>query len=246
MFGFSRGAFTIRALIELIKSEGLVPRQFNGTFISHEEMERNSMAAWRAYRRKSVSWKNVVPFLGRVIRDFVLFIWPGNWFHRYNAPFWTSKKKAAVSNTVTNAVVAQKRDGVHIPIKFVGLFDTVEAFGVPLESLRSAIDKLIWPISFPIEDMSDTVWRVRHALSIDDERTTFHPIRITRLKQHGKSLSEIILAAAPVKTLIAKFHGKGRPLQGTSTSYRKISIEFVRFGLQGFIPILAVAIRTVS
>jgi hypothetical protein len=117
----------------------------------------------------------------------------------------TPKKKAAVSDAVMNAVVAQKRDGVHIPIKFVGLFDTVEAFGVPLESLRSAIDKLIWPISFPIEDMSDSVWRVRHALSIDDERTTFHPIRIKRIRKHEQSISEILLATAPVKRLVAKF-----------------------------------------
>jgi uncharacterized protein (DUF2235 family) len=78
MFGFSRGAFTIRALIELIKSEGLVPRQFGKMSVSHEEMERNSMAAWRAYRRKSVSWKNIIPLLGRIVRDFVLFLWPGN------------------------------------------------------------------------------------------------------------------------------------------------------------------------
>jgi uncharacterized protein (DUF2235 family) len=120
----------------------------------------------------------------------------------------TPKKKAAVSDAVMNAVVAQKRDGVHIPIKFVGLFDTVEAFGVPLESLRSAIDKLIWPISFPIEDMSDSVWRVRHALSIDDERTTFHPIRIKRIRKHEQSISEILLATAPVKRLVAKFHRK--------------------------------------
>jgi uncharacterized protein (DUF2235 family) len=183
MFGFSRGAFTIRTLIELIKTEGLAPKQIGKAIVSHEEMERNAMAAWRAYRRKSGSWKNIVPISARLLRDFVLFIWPGNWFHRrYQVLFWSSKKKAAVSDTVTNATVAQKRAGDRIRIKFVGLFHAVEAFGVPLESLRSAIDKLVWPISFPIEDMSDMVWRVRHALSIDDERTTFHPIRIKREK----------------------------------------------------------------
>jgi hypothetical protein len=78
---------------------------------------------------------------------------------------------------------------------------------VPLESLRSAIDKLIWPISFPIEEMSDKVWRVRHALSIDDERTTFHPIRIKR--KYEKSKFDMLLATAPVRNLLAKIHGKG-------------------------------------
>jgi uncharacterized protein (DUF2235 family) len=189
MFGFSRGAFTIRTLIEL--------------------MERNSVAAWRAYRRKSVSWKSIVPILGRMFRNVFLFLWPGNWFRRrYQALFWTSNKKAAASDTVANAVVAQNRVGDRIPIKFVGLFDTVEAFGVPLESLRLAIDKLVWPISFPIEDRSDMVWRVRHALSIDDERTTFHPIRIKQEKKYEKSISEMLRATAPVRNLLAKIHRK--------------------------------------
>jgi hypothetical protein len=94
MFGFSRGAFTIRTLIELIKCEGLLPNEFGGKTISHEDMERNSIAAWRAYRKNRFSWTNIVPFLGRHLRDFVLFLWPANWFHRrYDAPFWVSKKK---------------------------------------------------------------------------------------------------------------------------------------------------------
>jgi hypothetical protein len=98
MFGFSRGAFTIRTLIELIKSEGLVPKQFGNATVSHEEMERNSMAAWLAYRRRSASWSNIVPILGRMLRDALLFLWPGGWFHRrYQTLFWTSKKKAAAS-----------------------------------------------------------------------------------------------------------------------------------------------------
>ena len=48
MFGFSRGAFTIRTLIALIDSQGLVPREIDGERVSHAEMERNAMAAWRA------------------------------------------------------------------------------------------------------------------------------------------------------------------------------------------------------
>jgi uncharacterized protein (DUF2235 family) len=203
MFGFSRGAFTIRALIELIKKEGLVPKKFGKNTVSHEEMERNSMAAWRAYRRKSVPLTNVVPVLGRLLRDFALFLGPRSWFRRrYDARFWVSKKKAAKLDTVANATREQKRSGDCVSIKFVGLFDTVEAFGVPLESLRSAIDTLIWSISFPIEEMSDKVWRVRHALSLDDERTTFHPIRIRRVKKNEKSIS-------PVRKHLAKIAGKG-------------------------------------
>ena len=184
MFGFSRGAFTIRALIEMVRCEGLVPRELGGKVTSHAEMDRDSIAAWRAYRQKSVSWKSLLPIIVRALRNLILF--PFTWFHRrYDAPFWMSKDAAAKLDTVVKATRLQERNGERIEIKFVGLFDTVEAFGVPLEELRSAIDTLIWPISFPIEEMSQKVWRVRHALSLDDERTTFHPIRSNGLKLGG-------------------------------------------------------------
>jgi uncharacterized protein (DUF2235 family) len=55
MFGFSRGAFTIRTLIGLIHSEGLIPVRIGMESVPHGEMRRNSMAAWRSYRSKTTS-----------------------------------------------------------------------------------------------------------------------------------------------------------------------------------------------
>ena len=49
MFGFSRGAFTVRTLAGLISSQGLMPREVDGTTMSVAEMHRNSKGAWRAY-----------------------------------------------------------------------------------------------------------------------------------------------------------------------------------------------------
>ena len=144
-----------------------------------------------------------------MLRNFLLFVWPGNWGNRrYAAPRWVPGS-AAEREPVVDAIRAQKRDGKHIEIKFVGLFDTVQAFGVPLEALRSAIDKMIWPISYPIEEMSEKVWRARHALSLDDERTTFHPIRIKPANVEQKSITERLLATDPVKKILAKVHAEG-------------------------------------
>ena len=47
MFGFSRGAFTIRVLAGLVHSEGLV------TFETEADLERNAIAAYRAFRKKA-------------------------------------------------------------------------------------------------------------------------------------------------------------------------------------------------
>src|SRR5262249_55002322 len=68
-------------------------------------------------------------------------------------------------------------------ITFAGLFDTVEAYGVPIEELRKAIDVAIWPISFNNRRLSANVQCARHALALDDERITFHPLRFDRSKE---------------------------------------------------------------
>jgi uncharacterized protein (DUF2235 family) len=56
IFGFSRGAFTARTLAALIASQGLVPAVIGGVPVTHADMERNVMSAWRAYRRRTVPW----------------------------------------------------------------------------------------------------------------------------------------------------------------------------------------------
>lgn len=45
MFGFSRGAFTIRVLIDLIYMEGLQPTVIGGRSVTSEEMRRKAQAA---------------------------------------------------------------------------------------------------------------------------------------------------------------------------------------------------------
>ena len=46
-FGFSRGAFTIRVLVGLIDHEGLV------SFDTEADLNRNAMAAYRAFRKSA-------------------------------------------------------------------------------------------------------------------------------------------------------------------------------------------------
>lgn len=163
IFGFSRGAFTARTLAALIASQGLMPAVIDGTPVSHAEMERNVMAAWREYRRDTVPWTKSLPtiWVTRWIRDLLLFIYHRICGHRSYAE-------------VRSKMGARKE----VEIEFLGLFDTVEAFGVPIEELRLAIDWAIWPISFRNHRPSHKAKHICHALALDDERTTFHPLRI--------------------------------------------------------------------
>ncbi|HEX9171040.1 MAG TPA: DUF2235 domain-containing protein, partial [Telluria sp.] len=62
-----------------------------------------------------------------------------------------------------------------IQIEFLGLWDTVDAFGMPIAELKPVMS-WFYPMQFSDLKLSKQVKRACHALSLDDERTTFHPI----------------------------------------------------------------------
>jgi uncharacterized protein (DUF2235 family) len=152
MFGFSRGAFTIRVLAGLVHSEGLVK------FETEADLERNAIAAYRAFREKAfpakARWVFWVP-LGRRVRDLLISWWQ------------------PVTGGVAYELVDRRKD---IDIHFVGLWDTVAAYGLPIDELTIAVDKWVWPMKFEDTSLLDSVLHARHALALDDERRTFHPI----------------------------------------------------------------------
>lgn len=196
MFGFSRGAFTIRTLIAMIESEGLIKPHWSENDeekrLSHQEMMFYTEEAYRSYRAKvgrnrhaaeksspferlvsglfDFIWPSPIVAMGRVVRDLVFEV-----IRRYHGYRRYDRILKIADDASKNQVPKQDYDA--IKIDFVGLFDTVEAFGVPLEELRSVID-FLWPVSFENHRIWGKVQYVRHALSLDDERLTFHPLRV--------------------------------------------------------------------
>lgn len=167
MFGFSRGAFTIRMLVDLIAKQGLLPTEVNGRRVSHQEMIRNSNDAWRAFCAKDPERRNnlwVALGLPK-LRDKILSAWKS----------FRGQPSYAQVQAADPARAPEK-----LSVDFLGLFDTVEAYGVPIEEMREGVHLLVFPIKFGNDH---TIWRnvrcVRHALSLDDERRTFHPIRVS-------------------------------------------------------------------
>jgi hypothetical protein len=61
-------------------------------------------------------------------------------------------------------------------IEFVGVWDTVDAYGLPVDELTQGVDRWVWPLSMPDLTLSDKVQRACHVLALDDERNTFHPV----------------------------------------------------------------------
>ena len=50
------------------------------------------------------------------------------------------------------------------------------AYGLPIDELTIAVDKWVWPMKFEDTSLLERVKHARHALALDDERRTFHPI----------------------------------------------------------------------
>src|SRR5262249_41487717 len=70
-FGFSRGAFTIRVLVGLIDSEGLLRyRNYDRSPITERALTHYAAAAYRAYRKERCS--ALLALLGRPLRDAFL------------------------------------------------------------------------------------------------------------------------------------------------------------------------------
>ena len=146
-FGFSRGAFTIRVLAGLIDDQGLITGARGG------ELERQAKWAYRAYRRKfNTIGRLVTPF--RSARDLVLRTWERLRGHRaYDAS-----------------------NNVRPEIRFVGLWDTVDAYGLPIDEMTRGWDRWVWPLSMCERTRPRIVKKLCHALALDDERHTFHPV----------------------------------------------------------------------
>jgi uncharacterized protein (DUF2235 family) len=152
-FGFSRGAFTVRLLAGMVVREGIV------VTTSEEDLKIYSQDAYRQFRRQFNPTGGLVTPL-RDVRDALINRWRRITMRR------TYKERQA-----------DKVHANHVAdVEFVGVWDTVAAYGMPIAEITRGIDDWIWPLSMPNYQLSPRVKRGRHALALDDERDTFHPL----------------------------------------------------------------------
>jgi T6SS, Phospholipase effector Tle1-like, catalytic domain len=76
-----------------------------------------------------------------------------------------------------------------VKFTFVGLWDTVNAYGLPIDELTRAWDQYIWPLSMNDRFPCGSIEKAFHALSIDDERNTFHPVLWTEEREPHNAAS---------------------------------------------------------
>ena len=113
------------------------------------ELDRRAKEAWRVYR---AGYRPRSPLA------------PVNWLKPRN-------KK------VEEVILGRERSrNFHPIIRFIGVWDTVAAYGGPIQEITRAFDNWIVRLSMPNYELADAVRCARHALALDDERDSFHPL----------------------------------------------------------------------
>ena len=158
-FGFSRGAFTIRLLVALICTQGIVPYE------DERELHRNCSDALRRFMNKNAP--DNFPWAFQVIR----------WLRGQLISRW-------------RAFRGQQYDveaKIWPDIEFVGVWDTVAAYGGPVVEVTRGIDQYVWPLTFTDYALNPKVKMARHALALDDERDSFWPLLWDESAEHHGS-----------------------------------------------------------
>jgi uncharacterized protein (DUF2235 family) len=182
LFGFSRGAFTVRTLAGMLRFQGLMPLMIGDRAVSDAEMKRNTMRAWEAYREATAPmWQDgrlrMAPWIAAVrgLRDAAITLKRHLFRQPTHAEFLAKRDPALRPDLGANP--PPEEEGGRVTVRYMGVFDTVEAYGFPFEFLRTVWSWCVWPITFRNRVCSRIVVRADHVLALDDERLTFHPIQ---------------------------------------------------------------------
>ncbi|WP_243309837.1 DUF2235 domain-containing protein [Fundidesulfovibrio agrisoli] len=167
LVGFSRGAYTVRALAGMICAMGLLDAGEMGQ-MDQDAAYQAGTATWSEYRRKK--WTASGLFVK--VTDFL------KGFTKYLATHATEENAEARLDAVLrpfDGYLGRAGDSIHrIPvesIEAVAVWDTVGALGIPFYDRNRRVDVF----RFADTDLSGCVKHGYHAVSVDEARTDFTP-----------------------------------------------------------------------
>ena len=146
LFGFSRGAFTVRTLAGFISKCGILDWNRLATT---DDMTKAVAAAYRTYREGYRTW------LWRMLHA--------------KSPL---DVRQAAERSIEEFKAGTK--ALDADIHFVGVWDTVDSVGGPFH-ISDVINAFIHRFKFPDYKLSTKIQHAVQALSIDDARAAFEP-----------------------------------------------------------------------
>jgi uncharacterized protein (DUF2235 family) len=184
LFGFSRGAFTVRTLAGLIFYCGILKRS---EFGSDERMKSAVAQVYETYRTNH-------PTSLQLFVDGMLGRRRAAW----------RKRRAA------RDAILERSHSAGVRIRFIGVWDTVDAVGVPSRRIGEFLNSVVYRFKFRNYRLSNRVDRACQALAIDDERVTFHPLMWRPVPDDADRITQVWFAGVHSNV------GGGYPRQGMS------------------------------
>jgi len=210
LFGFSRGAYTVRALSAFITYSGVIKDANRYSDAELENLISHLIKIYMARPKeegfvKTAEYKNSLkrhaanksrinkllntPFskLSAEHRHWLRdnYLSPERRSHFDDAGYSREHRKfrAKMSENLTSHLSKLKEISAITPvellqskIKFIGVWDTVSAIGLPFDiGVKWLLEKSFFKFNFRDNRLSSQVEFASHAISIDDQRKTFHP-----------------------------------------------------------------------
>jgi uncharacterized protein (DUF2235 family) len=151
LFGFSRGAFTVRTLAGLIHACGILDLT---KYPTNAAFNRGIEDAYREYRQRYNSWLTAL--------------------FRRTRPL-DAARLAELRQTFSVAVPEFTDPTRGKLIEFMGVWDTVDAVGLPVRAAEF-VNTVIYNFKFPDHTLNTSVAHACHALALDEERESFAPL----------------------------------------------------------------------
>jgi hypothetical protein len=166
LFGFSRGAFTVRTLAGLVTTCGIVdPTRYS----TNRSFWRAVRHAYRHYRRK---YQTV---FSRMLRGKV-------------AIDNEELRKFSVG-------IEAFDDPDRNIIQFIGVWDTVDAVGSPF-GIADIINSMVYRFKFPDTTLSSEVAHACHALALDEPRQSFKPVLWCERPEDAERIEQVWFAGS--------------------------------------------------
>jgi len=146
ILGYSRGAYTARILAALIANQGIITR-----FDDEIELDKEIEGAYDDFRHEIF-----VPSL-------------------LTFPIWLFRKLTKEERLTNNRKLYNPKDKKPL-IEFIGVWDTVDAYGAPIDEITRGWDMIIWPLTAKDRNLSPAIKSAYHALALDERRKAFEPV----------------------------------------------------------------------
>jgi uncharacterized protein (DUF2235 family) len=151
LFGFSRGAFTVRTLAGFINACGIFDLS---KYPTNADFNRGVEDAYREYRQGYNSWLTGLFYETRKLDE----------------------QRLAELRARFSVPIPEWQDDLHGNlIEFMGVWDTVDAVGLPVHAAE-VVNRVIYAFKFPDRMLNPSVGHACHALALDEERQSFAPV----------------------------------------------------------------------